>query len=513
MSREGELEYMGRYDEQVKVRGYRIEPQEIESALCLNPAVRDALVLVREIGPGDKRLVAYIIPSEEEALRAGDLRAFLKQSLPSHMIPSAFIFLNAFPLNHNGKLDRQALPAPDRAEDALNEDYVAARSELEAELVRIWEEVLNIKPLGVRDNFFEIGGHSLLAVRLRAQIEKAFGDTLPVSILFQHPTIEELAGYLSSRVQPPSWSPLVAIQSEGSRPPFFCVHPAGGNVYCYVELARLLGQDQPFYAFQARGLDGESAAQSTIEEMAACYLEAMRTVQPEGPYFIGGWSMGGIVAFEMARQLHLQDQAVALLALFDSYAPGDLVVDAPGSASLLAAFLQHLDITADRLAPFWQDMLRLDPDDRLRYVLDRVHSEGLLPSDLGLSQFEHLYKVFIINVRAMHKYVPEPVPVHVTLLQASERLSGPSPRRQTAKRLRARLSLRPGARDVKDSPGRLGWGKLAGRGLDTYAVPGDHFSMMREIHIEALAARLRTCLDHAQAESVTQLTTICEAVV
>ena len=253
------------------------------------------------------------------------------------MIPSAFIFLKAFPLTNNGKLDRQALPAPDRAENSLIENYVAARDELEAELVQIWEEVLSVKPLGVRDNFFEIGGHSLLAVRLRAQIEKALGDTVPISILFQHPTIEELAGYLRSKVQPPVWSPVVAIQSEGSRPPFFCVHPAGGNVYCYVELARLLGEDQPFYAFQAGGWMENQRRSPAIEEMAGMSSRS----------YAKGSAGRSIFPRRMVNGRHRQ-----LLRLPANYisrtrrshcwrfliplAPGDLVVNAPGSASLLA---------------------------------------------------------------------------------------------------------------------------------------------------------------------------------
>jgi amino acid adenylation domain-containing protein len=486
----GSVEFIGRRDHQVKIRGFRIEPGEIESLLASHAAVREVIVEAREDEPGDKRLVAYIVPAKDNSPRPKELREFARQSLPEYMVPSSYVLLEAFPLTANGKIDRQALPVPDRADIEFDEELIAPRDEIEAQLVHIWEDVLSIKPIGVRDNFFVIGGHSLLAIRLRAQIEKAFNQVIPTSALFRHPTVEKLASYLRSSVLPASGSPLVAIQIGGSNLPFFCVHPAGGNVFCYSELARSMGPDQPFYAFQARGLDGESAPHASIEEMAAAYCEAMLKIQPDGPYLIGGWSMGGVVAFEIARQIIARGQEVALLALIDSKAPGgdDAALNS-NDLSLLAGFAQHLGVTSDRLARIWPDLLRLDSALRLSYILERARSEGLMPADLEHSHVNNLYEVFIANVRAMHNYIPQVIPFRVTLLRAGNGVSGSPIQRSKGKRSRDNRNL------------DLGWRRLAGKGLEIHVIPGDHFSIMREDHIEALAQQLRACLEAAQVEA------------
>ena len=230
------------------------------------------------------------------------------------MLPSAFVMLNSLPLTPNGKVDRRALLASGLTASGHGPEFISPRDLIEFQLAHIWADVLGVDRVGVRDNFFEIGGHSLLAVRLMARIQQCFGKELPLSTLFEGATVEHLASILRQQAEPPPWSPLVAIQPRGSNPAFFCVHPGGGNVLCYVGLARHLGPDQPFYAFQSRGLNGEQPICTRIEEMASIYIEAMRAVQPEGPYFLGGWSVGGVVAFEMARQLEAQGEQVALLA-------------------------------------------------------------------------------------------------------------------------------------------------------------------------------------------------------
>ncbi|MFP2934767.1 phosphopantetheine-binding protein, partial [Pyxidicoccus sp. 3LG] len=288
---------------------------------------KDAVVLAREDVPGDKRLVAYVVTSSSEAISESSraplkhgvsssaeatseslraplkhgasssaeatsesLRAHLKQHLPEYMVPAAFVSLTALPLNANGKVDRKALPAP-QALEAPTAAYVAPRDALELLLARTWESVLGVQSVGVRSNFFELGGHSLLAVRLMAAVRQTTGRQLPLATLFQAPTVEQLALRLR-REDSGVWSPLVpfGLASTGSNAPFFCVHPVGGNVLAYAELARLLGPDQPFYGLEARGLDGTSAPLGTVEEMATEYVKALRTVQPSGPYFLGGWS-------------------------------------------------------------------------------------------------------------------------------------------------------------------------------------------------------------------------------
>jgi amino acid adenylation domain-containing protein len=228
---DGNLEFLGRLDDQIKLRGCRIELGEIEAVLGQHPAVRQVVVLAREDAPGDTRLVAYVVPQQEPPPTSSVLRNFLQQRLPSFMVPSAFVLVHALPLTPNGKLDRRALPAPAQTRSQPQDTCMAPQDALELQLTKIWEKVLGITPIGVRENFFELGGHSLLAVRLFAQIKKAFGRQLPLATLFQAPTVEQLAGMLRQEGWSAPWSCLVAIQPGGSKPPFFCIHGPGGHVF------------------------------------------------------------------------------------------------------------------------------------------------------------------------------------------------------------------------------------------------------------------------------------------
>ncbi|MGH9363230.1 MAG: thioesterase domain-containing protein, partial [Thermoanaerobaculia bacterium] len=320
---DGTLEFLGRIGQQVKIRGFRIELGEIETVLGAHPSVRETAVLTREDVPGERRLVAYVVPSGGADLDAEELRAFLAQRLPEYMLPATFVRLDALPLTPNGKVDRKALPAPPAGHSATHGlELVLPRDELESGLVEIWEEVLATRPIGVKDNFFALGGHSLLAVRLMGMVQQRFGQELPLALLVEGGTIEHLAVALRrSPAEPRAWSPLVALQPEGDGPAFFCIHPIGGQVLCYADLARYLGADQRFYGFQAPRPDEVGEAAPSIEEMATGYLQAVREVQPEGPYLLGGWSMGGILAFEMARQLRARDEEAALVAIIDAWSP------------------------------------------------------------------------------------------------------------------------------------------------------------------------------------------------
>jgi pimeloyl-ACP methyl ester carboxylesterase len=250
------------------------------------------------------------------------LRDFLKQKLPDYMIPSAFVLLETLPLTPNGKIDRHALPAPDQTRLEQEGTFVAPRDELELQLTQIWEKVLGIKAIGIHDNFFDIGGHSLLAVRLFAQIEKTFGKSLPLATLFQAATVVDLAETIRQENWLAPWSSMVTIQEGGLKLPLFYMHAGGGNLLVYRYLALCMGQDQPVYELQPRGLDGKFTPHTRIEDMAAHYLALIRNHQPEGPYFLAGLSTGGLVALEIAQQLHTLGQEIALLALFDTYGLG-----------------------------------------------------------------------------------------------------------------------------------------------------------------------------------------------
>jgi amino acid adenylation domain-containing protein len=316
---DGRLEYCGRADDQVKIHGFRIELGEIESILHLHPLIQDAVVLAREDTPGEKRLVAYLVPHLESpahpATLVEEVRAFLKNRLPAYMLPTAFVTLDALPINPNGKVDRKQLPAPDKQRQQDFTNYVKPKNPLQYQLAQIWEELFDTRPIGIRDNFFELGGHSLLSVRMMDRIEQVLGKKLPLATLFQGATIEHLSEALLKQESESLRAPLVAVQPEGTKLPFFYLHGdfQGGGLYC-LSLARLLGSEQPFYAIQPHGLEGRPLPK-TIEEMAADHLKTLRAFQPLGPYQLGGHCNGGLLAFEMARQLQAAGQEVRLLVL------------------------------------------------------------------------------------------------------------------------------------------------------------------------------------------------------
>lgn len=318
---DGNIEFVGRIDDQVKLRGFRIELGEVETVLRQHPAIQEAVVTLREDSPDNKRLVACVVPTHKQTVNPDDLRSFLRARLPNHLIPSAFVLLDTLPLTPNGKVDRTALPTPNKVNSELEKIFVAPRTTTEQTLAKIWADVLNLERVGIYENFFDLGGDSFLAMRLVERVQQQFEQELPLFNLFLAPTVEQLAKTLSPSANAPSWSPLVPLQPFGSKPPFFCVHPILGVVLPYYELSRHLGPDQPFYGLQPFGLDGKQSPFTRIEEMASHYIEAVRFIQPRGPYYIGGWSFGGLVAFEMAQQLLSSGHQVALLAMLDTLAP------------------------------------------------------------------------------------------------------------------------------------------------------------------------------------------------
>ncbi|HEX5718504.1 MAG TPA: amino acid adenylation domain-containing protein, partial [Thermoanaerobaculia bacterium] len=415
----GEIEFLGRLDGQVKIRGFRIEPGEIEAALAAHPAVRGCAVVAREEA-GGRHLVAYV--TGEDVPQAHELRDFLRTTLPEHMVPAAFVPLAALPLTPNGKVDRRALPAPERTGGRAT-----PRDPLELELARIWEELLG-RPVGSDDDFFELGGHSLLAVRLMGRIQERLGRKLPLTALFQAATVERLAAVLRGGLEPAGRSILVPIREGGPRPPLFLVHPVGGNLLCYAELARLIGSEQPVW-----GLQSPDRAPDTLEGMARLYLEALRTVQPHSPYRLAGWSLGGVIAFEMARQIEVQGGEVGSLVLIDSFCPAG----------------QRSD-DADVLDLFSRDL------------------EGLLGSQQALAQadpaeLQRSFEMFRANLLALSRYEAGPYGGRIVLFRAAEREGDPSP----------------------------GWAQRARGGVEVYDVPGTHYSLLQNPAVSVLADRLR----------------------
>ena len=329
MAQDGTLFYLGRKDDQVKIRGFRVELGEIEAVLQGNPAVGQCVAKVVDDASGYKRIIAYVQPDllylrtvNNISPTETELRQYLEGRLPAYMLPSDFMYLDEFPVTSSGKVDRRALP--DRLEMVNNVRSNALDrpiSDVESLLRSIWVSVLKLTSVGVNDNFFELGGHSLLAVKLFAEIERIFSTTLPLATLFHAPTIRELAEVMEDNGWQPPWSSLVPIQPLGETPPLVCVHGAMGEVLFCHDLARLMAPEVTFYALQAKGLSGTSPPDATIEAMAVHYVEELATLQPHGPYFLAGRSFGAFVALEMAQQLLLRKEEIALIALFDAARP------------------------------------------------------------------------------------------------------------------------------------------------------------------------------------------------
>ncbi|HEX8411741.1 MAG TPA: amino acid adenylation domain-containing protein [Thermoanaerobaculia bacterium] len=474
---DGKIEYLNRLDNQVKLRGYRIELGEIEAALRKHAGVNEAVVVVRS-DTGAKVLAAYLIP-QGSAPSAAELREFLKESLPEYMVPSFFVMVEAYPLTPNGKVDRKALPPPERTARDVEETFVAPRDPLETQLAEIWSGVLGVPKVGIRDNFFELGGESILALRMFVQIEQTFGRKLPLATLLQASTVEELAKALRDEGPARGWSPLVPLQTGGSKRPFFCIHGVGGNILNYRALAQHLGPDQPFYALQARGLDGNEQPITSLQEMVRVYLEEVRRVQPRGPYLLGGMSFGGVAAFEMALQLQEVREEVALVALFDSMPIG--YTRFAGDESITArvvdgGFVRRMQV---HLGILWHG------PDRLKYLKKKVRRVW---RKVVYRSWQTVYAVFrrlgkplpkaMIDVQqanylALRDYHPRVYSKDVVLFYAE--------------------AEPPGFTKEK----RFGWSLLAAGGVSTEQVPGDHLTMLDEPHVRTLARTLAAHLDQS----------------
>ena len=417
---DGNIEYLGRIDNQVKVRGFRIELGEIEAVLSQCSDVQTAVVIVREDTPGDQRLVAYVVLTSDSQITTSELRQFLANQLPAYLVPNTFVILDDLPLTPNGKCDRRSLPAPDD-QTRKNIQKIAPRNLVELQLTQIWSEVLGINDLGVEENFFELGGHSLLAVRLISCIEQKLGKNLPLTSLFQNGTIASLAQLIAQETTQLTYSPLIPIQSQGNKAPFFAVHPIGGNVLCYAKLAHYLGTEQPFYGLQALGLDETEKPVSSIEEMATVYIKEIQTIQASGPYYLGGWSMGGVIAFEIAQKLSAQGQTVALLTLIDSYSPillnsvnteenssESLLEDINESLNLTYAFVRDLANMFNQQIPFSEaEISHLTSAELLAHFLAWSKQTNILPPELGEQQITTWFTVFQANRQALFNYLPK----------------------------------------------------------------------------------------------------------
>jgi amino acid adenylation domain-containing protein len=462
---DGRVEFLGRSDFQVKVRGFRVEPGEISSVLREHPAVREALVVAREDVPGDKRLVAYLVPSSGP-LTVESPRAFLQQRLPAHMVPSAFVILEALPLTPNGKVDRKALPVPDVS--AARAQYVAPRTPLEEQLAGVFAQVLGLERVGVEDDFFALGGHSLLAVRLMALIRERTGLALPLSALFQGSTVERLAARARQHQDPSPRTPNLMRLDTGTslRRPLFLVHGGGGALLSHAELARHLGDERPIHGIFAPGLNGGELPPASMETLARLYVEQVREVQPHGPYLLAGWSLGGVVVYEMARQLEALGERVGLLALIDSYAPPGQVQPEPSPLARVATFAGMVGLPLQDLPTLEPEQLSgLEGAELMKRVMEGLRN---LPATEALEP-SHVGQLFAVHERltvAQRGYVPgSPYTGTVELLMAS---------------------VRPEASRAADG----GWSAWVSGGVRVSQVPGDHVTVMQPPNVATLAEKL-----------------------
>ncbi|HZO70619.1 MAG TPA: amino acid adenylation domain-containing protein [Ktedonobacteraceae bacterium] len=466
----GEYDFLGRLDYQIKLRGYRIELGEIETVLSLQPGVREATVIAREDTPGDKRLVAYVVLDQQQQTSTEELQNALAKLLPAYMVPSAFVYMDELPLTSNGKVDRRKLPLPTASRGTKEETYVAPTLLIHHQLVKIWADLLGTQRIGIRDNFFALGGHSLLAIRLIDRIEQAFGKKIPLATLFVSPTIEHLADTLEKEEETSGERcRLIKVQSGGSRRPFFFLHGiwTGGAFYCF-PLARALGPDQPFYVLEPYKFD-VGQAPPTLEEMAAAHIKVLRSVQPEGPYLLGGFCNGGLIAFEMARQLHEAGQQLDLLALV-----------APPSPAQYRGFYQ-----ATRLLG---DLLRWDGKQQSRWFLRSRHAlrhlyQKIFPWDSRFDDFDQLLRIEP-GLRAMFPAQTMLYADYIGLLTHVE--------------ARYKPGYYPGkvtylwARDELSSV--QAWHKEArSDAMEEYIVPGTHMTSVTE-HTAILGEYLSQCL-------------------
>ncbi|BDA67974.1 amino acid adenylation domain-containing protein [Calothrix sp. PCC 7716] len=458
---DGNIEFLGRIDHQVKIRGFRIELGEIETTLLQLPNIRETVVIARHEEGREKHLVAYIVLEKGQTITKSEIRNYLTSKLAEYMVPSSFVILEALPLNANGKVDRNALPAPLHTREEL-EKFVAPESTVEIQLASIWQELLGIESIGILDNFFELGGTSLLATQMLIKIENQLAKKLPLATFLKAATIEQLANVIQKET-PEIWSAIVPIQPHGKKAPLFCVHGADVNVLVFQNFVEYLDSEQPVYALQPQRPNGEQDYLNRIEDIATEYIKHIRTVQPTGPYYLAGYSIGGVIIFEMAQQLVAQGQEVKLLAFFDTACP---------------IYFQHQSV--DKFfAHHWGILKTLKSKEKLAYLVSglqerwnkiiqplvpKVTMEYLVPKN---PEYERL---FYTLVGAVRNYKPQIYPGKITLFRCLEQEWW-----------------------IKNDRG-LGWSDFTEKPIEVVDIPGSHNYSVRT-NAKHTAQKLRPYLN------------------
>lgn len=487
---DGNIVFLGRGDTQVKIRGQRLELGEVESALRKLPEVGDCVVLLAKDRQEDGYLAAYLVPAGS-SIDVAAVRQHCRETLPEYMIPSVFTVLDKLPLSPNGKVDRRALSALTATaapETITNPDL--PRDAVEEKLTGIWRDLLPQKNFGVHDDFFDLGGHSLMAVRLFTRIEKEFGVRLPLTTLFHAATIASIAEMLKTpehRAQ--SNSIIIPINTLGEKPILFGIHGYEGGVLFWRDIGKHLPVDQPFYAIQAQGVDGTTPALTRIEDMASLYISEVQKIQPHGPYFFCGFSMGGNIAYEMAQQLLLQDESVELLVMLDTrnperlarfsaYGMMDVKTGAPSDSH------PHYVSVWQRIRWQFQHLSSMDFSGKAGHVWLLLRTKFMRAVVFNLATFIHARKLRLpdrllltylrtIHSKALHDYIPQPYAGKLTLFRSSQT-----------------------ERESSDDT-QWGWKALARGGAEIYRFIADHNIVAYE-YAETVAEKLKECLERAQ---------------
>ncbi|MCA9215036.1 MAG: amino acid adenylation domain-containing protein [Planctomycetales bacterium] len=475
----GEIEFVGRVDHQVKVRGYRIELGEIENTLRNHSAIDDVAVVTHKVaGDDDVSLVAYVVVNDTRP-NVSELRSYLESRLPSYMVPRFYEFLESLPYTPSGKLDRNALPAPNT--DVANRLFVAPRTELESFLAEIWQDLLPGQTVGIHDNFYDLGGSSLKGAMLLSRMQDRMGEQIRLATVFHLPDVASLARYLGETYpetvvrefgaeslpvgysaedmeQSAGQSLLISLQPDGDRPPLFLVHPPGGIVVCYQALSRLLPSNQPTYGIRSRGLYGNEDLPESLVEMAAEYIEQIRTVQPKGPYLIGGWSLGGVIAYEIAQQLSAAGETVEQLLMLDTTVPSEEDDDSGKEYGIEMTF---------------GELAELPPDEQLPYLFEHAQKVGVVdtdtPEQLVTQILDDLKRLFHHHVTLANSYEIQPYGGTITMFRPDD-----------------------APVDVPISPDR-GWKNYADVRVES--VTGQHHSMVRPPHVDVLAEKIAAVID------------------
>ena len=443
---DGRLLHHGRLDNQIKLRGYRIELAEVETVLLNVENVSAAVVVVR-----DDTLVGYLVAQPGTELTVAEVKAAATESLPSYMVPGILVVLDELPLTANLKIDRNRLPAPVATSNA---PFERPRDATEIMLARMWTEILGVSPVGIHDNFFDLGGHSLLAVRLSAAIRAEWDVDIPISLLLRQGTIAELGAVVRQGGGEKSHTPMVTLrEGEPDQRPLFLFHPFGGTVFCYVEMTRHLPLGRPVLAVQAPGIENEGEAEVSVEEMAERYLAWIREIQPAGPYSLGGWCFGGVIAYEAARLLREAGEQIDLVAAIDSRAPVEAnIPDSADDSTLLSWFARDLAVPYGKVLDIDPEHLRELGEGAFDHILQQAAAIGVLAEDADRKQVLRYFEAYLANGIALQTYLPEPQELDLLLLRAVD--------------------------EETDYGPALGWDGLIRGQLRVVDVPGDHNSVM-----------------------------------